>query len=479
MTTVFGRNGGREDPMINVPAVIKDMPHFETFCSVEKLHGLVERLRADSRFEINAAGTSVNGLPIHHVRFGKGAVKSLFVAGPHAMEPIGSLTVFSLMSLLHEGNRVLLNADVEWHIVPCIDPDGAILNEGWSQKPFMLENFMRNYYVQAPRDQVDISFPITHKKLAFDQPSKEARILQGLLDRIRPDFYFSLHNAFVGGGFYYFTRDIGQKYYRQIHELLEQHHVPLQKKAIWREICAPFGEGIVEQFTMKKYYDQVEKTVPHPEEMFKNMGASSSDYLAEIKPSALTFVAEFGYVRHPDDESQKETGQNLRQFKLRIEADTKCLVTAILEEWERVKEDVDATSPFYKARFDWLVSAKEKICESGGRYGMRDTLFNPDYGRTMTESDRFQACMVDSGLEILCTHYQFVRLLKASKQTPAVRQATERLERAFAHALTDIIANHVDLDAFEVIDCDTLAKVQLGSGLIALDSVLETQRERL
>lgn len=463
--------------MIDVTEVLQAIPSFKTFCSVEKLHTLVETLRAESpRFKVEVAGTSANGVPIHHVRFGKGSVKALIVAGPHCMEPIGSLTVFSLLTLLNQSNRALLEADVEWHIVPCIDPDGALLNEGWSQKSFTFKNYMKNYHVQAPPDQVDTSFPITHKKLVLNQPSQEAKILQRLLDQIRPDFYFSLHNAWTGGAFYFLSRDIDHKYHREIYQLLKQHGFPIQKRPIWREICAQFGEGIVEIFTIKKYYDYLEQTSSSPEQ-FLQFGAGSWDYLADIMPGALTFVAEMGYVRHPSDESDKETRKNLRQFKLRIDADSKYLATVLLQEWEKVKGDVDPTSPFYRAIVGGMVfPEKEKLCEGGSplsRYSTRDMLFNPGYDRAMTEGDRFNACMVDGGFLFLPLSYQFVRLLKASPQTPAVRQAIGRLELAFDEAITDI-AHHVDFNACEVIDCDTLAKVQLGSGLIVLNSLLQT-----
>jgi len=464
--------------MIHVQEVLADVPHFDTFCSVEKLHGLVDRLRADSRFAINVAGTSVNGLPIHHVRFGSGSVKALLVAFPHCMEPIGSLTVFSLMTLLHQGNRALLEADVEWHIVPCIDPDGALLNEAWSQKPFTLENYMRNFYVQASRDEVDTSFAVTHKKLVWNQPSKEAKILQRLLDLIRPDFYFSLHNARMGGAYYMLSRDIDHKHYRDIYKLLEQHGFPIQKRPAFQEVCAPFGEGIVEVCAIEKFYDYLEQTTPSPEEVLQ-FGAASWDYLAKIKPSALTFIAEMGYVRHPSDESEKETGQNLRQFKLRIDADSKYLATVLLEEWEKVKADLDPASPLYQAIIGGVVlPEKERLLKGGvplATYSTSDILFNPQYDRTMKEGDLFRTCMVDGGFLFLLLSYQFVRLLKkTSPLTPAVRQAIERLERAFDEALADI-ARYVDFDAFEVFDCDTLAKIQLGSGLIVLNSLLKTQ----
>lgn len=461
--------------MIDVSAALRDLPHFDSFCSVKKLHDLVAQLREDARFTVETAGTSVNGIPIHHVRFGTGSVKALIVAGPHAPEPIGSLTIFSLMTLLQQDNPALTAADVEWHLVPCIDPDGTLLNEGWSQQPFTLASYMRNYHLQAPSDQVDISFPLAYKKLQLNQPSKEARILQDLLDRIRPDFFFSLHNAWTGGAFYFLSHDIDHKYHREIYELLEQHRFPVQTRPIWRELCAEYGPGIVQMFTIKKYYDYLEQTTPGAQDTF-TFGAGSWDYLAEIKPEALTFVAETGYVRHPSDESERDTGRNLRQFKLQLDANSKYLGTVILEEWNKVKADVDVSSPFYRALAKGMVFPdRDKLAEGGtplSRFPTREILFSPEYARTMTEGDLFNACMVDGGFLFLPVSYQFVRLLKASPQTAAVRQAIARLDQAFDEALASI-ARHIDFDAFEAIDCDTLAAVQLGSGFIVLNSLLE------
>jgi hypothetical protein len=461
--------------MIDVQEVLGDVPHFDTFCSLDNLHSLVDRLRANSHFEVMAAGSSVNGIPIHHVRYGKGRVKALLVAGVHCMEPIGGLTVFSLMSLLEQGNRALLDADIEWHIVPCIDPDGALLNEGWTQKAFTLHSFMKNYFMQAYAEQVDMSFPIKYKKLTWNRPSHEATILQRLLDEIRPNFFFSLHNARTGGAFYFLSHDIGPKYYQQIYGLLEQQRFPLQKRPIWRELYVPLSEGILPMHSTTRYYDFLEKTTPSPEDRVP-WGGGSFDYLAEIKPDAQTFIAEMGYAQHPSDQSDKVTGENLRRFKLRIEADSKFIGTLLLEEWEKVKGDLDPASPFYRAILGGTVFlTKERLPEAGvplSRYSTLDTLFNPQHNRPMTEGDRFDACFVDGGFMFLHMGYQFVRLLKASPQTPAIRQAIARLDPAFDDAL-DEIGNQVDFDAFEVFSCDTLARVQLGSGLIVLNSILE------
>lgn len=460
--------------MIDIESALQEIPHFETFCSVEKLRELVQRLALDSRFAVDISGESSNGVPINHVRFGRGSIKALFVGFPHCMEPIGGLTVFSLMTLLQQGSRALLDADVEWHIVPCIDPDGALLNEGWSQKPFTFESYMRNYYLQAPQDQVDNSFPVVHKKLVWNKPSREAKILEGVLEWVQPDFFFSLHNALTGGAWYCLSRDIDRKYYREIHKLLEKYDFPIQKNPSWREVCAHFGEGIEEIVSIRKIYDYLERTTASPEQILQS-GAGSWDYLAQIKPGALTFVAEMGYVRHPSDASEMLTGRNLRQFKLEVDADSKFIATVLLEEWEKVKGDLDSTSPFYRAMVGGALPSKDKLMEGSfplSRYSTRDTLFNPKYNREMTEGERFDACMVDGGFRFLLSSYQFVRLLKSSPRTSAVQQAIERMERIFSEALSGI-DDYVDLEAFEAIDCDTLARLQLGSGLIVLNSLLE------
>ncbi len=465
--------------MIDVEAVLREVPHFDVFCSVEKLHALAESLRGDRRFQITVVGHSARGVPIYHVRFGTGSVRALVVAFPHCMEPIGGLTAFSLLTLLRDGNRALLEADVEWHIVPCIDPDGAMLNEGWTQKPFTFDNYMRHYYVQETVNQVDATFPISYKKMTWSQPSREAGVLKELLDRIRPDFFFSLHNTRTGGAFYYISRDVGPVYYQQIYSLLERHDFPLQKHAQWKEVLAEFAPGVLESVEYRKFYDYFERIMPDPQktDLLKH-GVGSWEYLKEIKPDALSFTAEMGYVVHPGAESTKDTGQNLRRIKLKIDADNKFLGSIILDEWEKVKGDLDTRSPFYKTVIGgWVLPDRDKLCEGGlpvARYPTQEVLFNPQYDRPMTEADLLNACMVDGGFFYHLFAYQLVRLLKASPQTSAVQNAIARLERVFDDAHAEL-ARYVDFGAFKVVPCDKLAKVQLGSGLIALNAVLDAR----
>lgn len=134
--------------MLDVAEALQPVPSFKAFCSVEALHTLVETLRTDSpSSKVEVADASANGLPIHHGRFSTGSSKVPVVVFHHCMEPISRLIEFTLMTLLHQGKWALLGADVEWHVVPCIEPcidtDGALLNEGSSQTPVTLENHVK------------------------------------------------------------------------------------------------------------------------------------------------------------------------------------------------------------------------------------------------------------------------------------------------------------------------------------------------
>jgi hypothetical protein len=462
--------------VIAVADVLRAVPDVAAFCSVQQLQALVDTLRGDPRFDVSVAGTSGSGIPIHHMRMGTGRVKALFVAFPHCSEPIGGLTVFALLTLLRQRHPALIEADVEWHVVPCIDPDGAMLNEGWTLQPFTLDRHMRHFYKQELADQPECSFPISYKRLVFDRPTAEAKILRQLLNDIRPDLYCSLHNTAVGGGAWFcLTRDIGDRAYQRLYALLEAHQIPLQPRPPFREWCVEFAPGIEELLTTRRYYDGVEVTTPHPE-LVLQWGACSWEYLAEIKPSALTFVAELPYVKHPSDGSPRETGEYRRRLKLRLDAENKFLVTVILEEWERVKGELDAGSPFYRKIAHGIVAAKDTLHEGlpSSPYKARDLLFNPAYSGRMTEGERFDEYL--RRFHVLSNMYGFVRLLRAGQPTSAVWRAIERVEPIFDDALAEVV-QEIDGTAFQVIDGHTLARVQLGSALIALDTVLERQTD--
>lgn len=460
--------------MIDIVRALASTPHFERFLSVAELDAITARLARDPAFDVARIGTSPGGRDVHRIRFGTGPVKALFVGFPHCKEPIGSLTVAALLHLLETRDPSIMAAPVEWTIIPCIDPDGAVLNEGWSLQPLDLKRYMRNFYVQPLTGQVDGSFPVRHKRLAWDKPSPEAAILRDQLDAVRPDFYFPLHNAWVGGAFFYLSRPIGAEAYEAIYTMLASEGFPLQARPMWQGVCEQYSPGILQAWTIRLNYDYLETRMADPQDALA-FGTQSWDYLATIKPDAVSFAAELGYMLHPGDGSETETGESLRAFKLHIDVQSKLLAVALVEEWEKVADEVDTANPIYAAVIGGGVIPDRPGIERGGRpiamQPTADFLFNPIYDRPMKEGDRFQTCMVESGFWFLCHSYQLVRLLKASSQTTGVVSAIARLEGAFDEALAGI-ERFIEFGAFEPVAFDTLGHVQLGSGLAVLNAVI-------
>jgi hypothetical protein len=158
-----------------------------------------------------------------------------------------------------------------------------------------------------------------------------------------------------------------------------------------------------------------------------------------------------------------------------MDGENKFLATVILEEWEKLAKQLDSSSPYFKKIAAGVIAAKESLHEGLASWPQktRDILFNPAYAAVATVGERFNTYLIDR-FYVLCHSYEFVRLLKSSTQTNAVIRATERLERVFNEALEEI-AESVGFDEFDVIDCGTLARVQLGSGLVVLNSILDAK----
>lgn len=471
--------------MIDVKAVLNDVPYFDTFCSVEKLRQQVEALRSDPRFTIVDVGKSVAGVPIHYVRYGEGSIRALFVGFQHCMEPMNGLTIYSLIDLLQRGSLALASQGIEWHFVPCIDPDGAILNEGWSQKPFTFANYMRNFHQQILSEQVDATFPIKNEMKVWDRPSQEARVLMGVLDQVRPDFFYPGHDSRpMTGSWHYSFSDIDPCCYRQLSELFAQMRMPrvlsmeLERGNCWISDTVYRIDAVHQPSANTLRLGGAARGNLRDTGILDKAGVTSFQYLAKIKPEALIFVTELTNIRYLCSDMNMPVNDTRRNILLRISAENKIVAAAIIDEWDKVQADLDVSSPFYRKVVTELIELMDEIPNGLVPWyekPVRALVSDPFYSSVASQGEWLDAMIGVSGrFGFLCQAYAFVRLLKVSKQTPAVRDATARLEVLFDAALADIDAR-VDLSKFEPVDCTTLAKAHTGSALIALNSLLPSE----
>lgn len=460
-------------PMIDLEHILANVPHAEKFASVAELQARAEQLRGKPGFLVEVAGVSVGGKPIHHVTVGKGQVTALFVGGPHAMEPMGSLTILALLDQLEQNERALLDLDVTWHVIPCIDPDGAVLNEAWTQQPFEIASYVRNLYIQPRPEQVEFSFPIAHEQLIYDGISHEAAILRGILDTVRPDFFFSLHNfGIVGGAWFALSRDIGCAAYDRIGALLDAHGMPLQGEG--GGIYADYAPGMREIPTFRKYYDHLKAHgLPIPEELLQGKtGASSQEYLLDINPHALVFVAELTHGTHPSELSDAPTTHNLRQLKLHVDADEKFLTAALVEAWDAVEADLDPECPYYRKIAAELIAARETLHEGVTAWYVQPIqLILGERGDNRIARERDVIEIYRRHSLFLANAHVFLRMLMAACPSTSVTRAITELAPLFDTMIANLEAVFLP-SGYRSFSCTALARAQFGAGLIALDACL-------
>ncbi len=163
----------------------------EKFQDLQKEH--------EDQIDINVVGHSQEHNPIHGIFLGEGDKTALWYGFPHANEPFGGTTIFTLATFLLEhrlGNELL--KEWQWILVPCIDPDGASLNDPWISHYPDLVSYMKSAHRGLPTDQVEWTFPINHPKKQFNKPLPETKILMELFKQdVR--YLHSIHgSAFYG-----------------------------------------------------------------------------------------------------------------------------------------------------------------------------------------------------------------------------------------------------------------------------------------
>ncbi|MGW2688302.1 M14 family zinc carboxypeptidase [Streptomyces sp. NPDC001414] len=185
------------------------LPHITAFPTVaeinERLRALAERHPAVAT--LRRIGTSRGGEPLLRLDIDGGPRTALVVAGPHPNEPIGSITALHLAEALCEDAALRQRLGHSWHVIGCIDPDGAKLNYSWFDRPHDRRAYFRGFYRPAFFDQIEWTFPLDHRGVTFEATLPEVHAWMESIDELRPDLMPSLHNSDTGGVFYYLSRN--------------------------------------------------------------------------------------------------------------------------------------------------------------------------------------------------------------------------------------------------------------------------------
>lgn len=279
--------------------LIDDIPDYQGYLTVDELNENTRELarRFPNRVRLLTIGHSGSGDPITCLSLGSGKHSALLVGLPHPCEPVGSVMLDYLSRRLAEDPHLTDELGFSWHIVKCIDPDGTRLNEGWFKGPFTLRQFATHYYRGAYTDQVEWTFPVHYKDFHFNSPTMETSALMNLMERVRPDFYFTLHNNYFSGVYFYVSHDIPELYPR-LYQAAAYWDLPLHRGEMevpYRRRLAPAVyamPGIAEAYD---FYAKLGQSFSAA----RGGGGSSYDYLRTLQPNAFGLMCELGYFNDP------------------------------------------------------------------------------------------------------------------------------------------------------------------------------------
>jgi hypothetical protein len=452
--------------------ILNDVPNYQVFLTVDELKASTHQLanRYPNTVEILPIGHSRQGDPIEAIKIGDGPRQALLFAMPHPDEPIGSMMLEYLSLRLAEDQVLRESLGYTWYLVKCIDPDGTRLNEGWFKGPFSIENLARHYYRPPACQQVAWTFPIDYKTLHFHDPMPETQALMALIEQVRPDFMYSLHNSGFGGVYFYIW-EAAPPLYEPFHKLVESQGLPLHRGESERPYEIEYANAIYKDSSIAAEYDYLEEqTGTDPAETITG-GTLSFEY-ARAFCDPFTLICEMPYFYHPAIEDTSASDMVRRDTILQAIEEDKEDVSFLKELHDAVKSELTVVSPFRDAIEETLRTALAELAaeESWART-------DPKTAEMATVAEKFDNLVIHRS-DRLFGLGMFVRMLDAqiaaTGESPSLSSTREAARAAFEARAADLEA---ELD-YTVIPIQKLVRVQLGSALLAADYAAGRRAQR-
>jgi hypothetical protein len=335
-------------------AISARLPNYPRFQTLGETRARI-RARAQAhpdKVSITPIGRSRSGDPIELITIAGGPRNALMVAGVHANEPVGVLAADFLMGQMLVDPELNAALGYSWHFINPIDPDGLRLNEPWFTGPLDPLPYFRDFFRPPLDRQAEYTFPLEVGAVSFNHPTPGNDAWRAALERVKPDFQYSTHNAEYGGAFFLVSR----------HDpALEAALVKVPSRfgvgintvgEAFSDLVAEFASGVFQLPMPKALLDGLIKHGnPNPAAAWP-VGGSSTEYAAE-RWGTVSFTAEVPYWDDPRVFDQSLSPIPLTQVVAGYVADTE-ESAAILNRWrDRVpSETQDRSELAYALRQD-------------------------------------------------------------------------------------------------------------------------------
>ncbi len=447
----------------NLNAILEAVPDYRAFLTVDELKVSSRRLAArhPEAVQVLHTGSSRQGEAIEALKIGEGGRTALLFAMPHPNEPIGSMMLEALSARLAEDRSLRDALGYTWYLIKCIDPDGTRLNEGWFKGPFSVDNYARHYYRPPAFEQVEWTFPVDYKTLHFDDPMPETRALMCLIEDIRPDFIFSLHNSGFGGVYFYVSED-APSLYEKLYSVVEGQDLPLHLGEPEMPYAIAHSKAVYAFPPIGTMYDFLEEqTGKDPAEILKG-GTSSMDY-ARRYCDPFGLVCELPYFHNASIHDTSPSDMVRRDAILQGTAQDRADLEMLQAQYVAVEGELTLSSPFRVSIEEMLRTWPDRLAahENWART-------DPETERQATVAEKVDNLVIGRFYRLLSLG-MFVRMLEAQLaapgESPALIPALAKAKSLFAERSSALEA---DLD-YSIIPIQKLVRVQLGSALVAAE----------
>jgi Zinc carboxypeptidase len=320
-----------------VGALLGSLRDHTRFPTVDELNARVELLadRHPKCVQLDVVGESRLGEPITMASVGSGEEHVLLIGGPHPNEPVGFLTGLEIAEHLAETG---VPWGRTWHLIPCIDPDAARLNERWYSAPSSIATHHRHFYRPAMAAQPEWDFSPSPGSPPSAGQLPETLALMRVIDALRPRLQVPLHNADFGGAFFTVNRSV-PGIAEPLLAAVARHGLPLETHPTDANGWERAGEGV---YVMPPTDSALPPVVEGDEPPHR--GTYLADYAAHH--GTLTFNAEVPMWRVRD-----QVGGPLRkgEFLLRSAGELEAAMRPWEDSWGRVESDLAVQSPFRAA----------------------------------------------------------------------------------------------------------------------------------
>jgi hypothetical protein len=369
---------------------------------------------------------------------------------PHPNEPIGTLTLDFLCRLLCEDDRLRTSLDVTFHVIQVADPDGFVLNEGWFKGTFSPLRYALEYYRPPHREQVEWSFPVDYETLRFTTPSPETATVMRVMQRVRPSFFYSLHNAGFCGVYFYASHD-RPALFAALHRLVESQALPLHRGEPEVPYLRTLAPAVYALFGIDETYDYMARALGEDPAPVIDAGTSSDDWLKRVS-DAFSLVCELPYYTAPALDDTRPAGATRRET---IRAGI-ARAEALYAETARAFAALEERTPDHRLTrsvVDYLRKTPKRLAAE------RAHADDPAYTRESTRAEAVDAtaCRVFYHMLYLGEVYRLAGMIGAGRLAGDVR--------ARLATLAAELEKETDL---RVLPLRPLVTVQAGAGLLAL-----------